>query len=351
MTAEIFLILLAAGFAGIFTWAFRMLPRERWQIIAAMPLSKAEGDEWNGLNLTYYGFFQASSNALAVAMAFILLGSIGVSVKAVFLLIVALFMISWPAAKIVARVVEKKAHTFTVGGAVFCGSMLAPLVIIVLNRFEGPAAGGAIPLIPALAAASIAYAYGEGLGRLACISFGCCYGKSLEDLAPWARRLFNRLHFRFDGPTKKVAYEGRLEGAPVVPIQAITSVVFVLIALGSTFLFLKMEFGAALLASVATTQAWRFISELFRADFRGDVKSVSAYQVMAILMVAGCVAFVVLHPEERVQGLSVSAGLMSLWSPSVLLFCQALWLGVFLITGRSMVTGSKLSFFVNRGRT
>jgi len=33
-----------------------------------------------------------------------------------------------------------------------------------------------------------------------------------------------------------------------------------------------------------------------------------------------------------------------------LLFCQALWLAVFFITGRSMVTGSTLSFFVRGDR-
>jgi hypothetical protein len=39
-----------------------------------------------------------------------------------------------------------------------------------------------------------------------------------------------------------------------------------------------------------------------------------------------------------------------LWNPAALLFCQALWLAVFLITGRSMVTGSTLSFFVRSDR-
>jgi hypothetical protein len=353
MSAELFLIVLAALFAALFAWAFRALPQERWQFLAVMPVGKNSAGEWQGVNLTFYGFFQATSNTLAVVIVFTLLGAIGVNANAVLALIAITFALCWPAARFIARVVEKKAHTFTVGGAVFAGGLMAPWIIQLLNATLASALGGEIPVVPALAALSVAYAYGEGLGRLACISFGCCYGKSLDQLSPRMRRLFESFSFRFAGATKKVAYEGSLEGAPVAPIQAITAVVFILIALAGAYLFLKSHFIASLLFAAAGTQAWRFLSEKLRADHRGNTQKISAYQVMALLIAPYAAAVVLFFPIGRIEipGITdIAAGLGMLWNPAVLLFCQALWLAVFLFTGRSMVTGSTLSFFVRSDR-
>src|SRR5215467_6561380 len=116
MSAELFLIVLAALFAALFAWAFRTLPQERWQFLAVMPVGKNTAGEWQGLNLTYYGFFQATSNGMGAVVGFALLGAIGIQASAVFALILMMFALGWPAARIIARVVEKKAHTFTVGG-------------------------------------------------------------------------------------------------------------------------------------------------------------------------------------------------------------------------------------------
>jgi hypothetical protein len=350
MSAELFLTVLAALDAALFAWAFRALPQERWQFLAVMPVGKTRAGAWRGLNLTFYGFFQATSNALAVVIVFMLLGSIGVTAKAVFALVAITFALCWPAARLIARVVEKKAHTFTIGGAVFAGGLMAPWIVESLNVTLARALGGAIPVVPALAAMSVAYAYGEGLGRLACISFGCCYGKSLDQLSPRLRRLFESFNFTFKGATKKVAYEGSLEGARVAPIQAITAVVFIVIALAGAYLFLKSYFTATLLFVVAGTQVWRFLSEKLRADHRGGTQKISAYQVMALSMAPYATAVVLLFPGGQTETPEIAAGLGLLWNPAVLLFCQALWLAVFLITGRSVVTGSTLSFFVRADR-
>lgn len=350
MSAELFLVILAALFAALFAWAFRALPQERWQFLAVMPGNKTATGEWQGLNLTFYGFFQATSNAMAAVMALALLGAIGVTARAVFALIAITFAVCWPASKLIARAVEKKAYTFTIGGAVFVGATVAPWVIKLLNATLAEALGGEIPVIPAMAAMSVAYAYGEGLGRLACISFGCCYGKSLDQLSPRLRRLFEPLSFTFAGATKKVAYEGSLEGIRVAPIQAITAVVLIIIALAGAYLFLKSHFTASLLFATAGTQVWRFLSEKLRADLRGKAQKISAYQVMALLMAPYCAGAALLFPNGQTAPPEIAAGLGLLWNPAVLLFCQALWLAVFLITGRSMVTGSTLSFFVHTDR-
>jgi hypothetical protein len=44
------------------------------------------------------------------------------------------------------------------------------------------------------------------------------------------------------------------------------------------------------------------------------------------------------------------AGLHAFWTPEVILFLQALWLAVFLYTGKSRVTKSILSFHVVRDK-
>ena len=41
-----------------------------------------------------------------------------------------------------------------------------------------------------LAALAIGYILGEGLGRLACLSFGCCYGKPLDQCGKVVSILF-----------------------------------------------------------------------------------------------------------------------------------------------------------------
>ena len=350
MSAELFLAVLAALSAALFAWAFRALPQERWQFLAVMPVGKIAAGEWQGLNLTFYGFFRATSNALAAVIMFALLGAIGVAANAVIALIAITFALCWPASKLIARAVEKKAHTFTVGGAVFAGGLMAPWIIKALNATLAWALGGQIPVVPTFAAMFLAYAYGEGLGRLGCISFGCCYGKSLDQLSPRMRGLFESFNFTFAGATKKVAYEGSLEGAPVAPIQAITAMVFIIVALAGAYLFLKSYFTASLLFAVAGTQVWRFLSEKLRADMRGKGQKMSAYQVMALLMAPYAAAVILFLPSGHTEAPEIAAGLGLLWNPAVLLFCQALWLADFLITGRSRVTGSTLSFFVRADR-
>jgi haloacid dehalogenase-like hydrolase len=181
--------------------------------------------------------------------------------------------------------------------------------------------------------------------------------------APGANETFRRLRqagvkvalntgfsFTFVGATKKVAYEGSLEGAPVAPIQAINSVVSTIIALAGAYLFLKSYFTASLLFAMAGMQVWRFLSEKLRADHRGMAQKISAYQVMALLMAPYAAAVVLHFPSGQAEAPEIAAGLGLLWDPAVLLFCQAVWLAVFLIAGRSMAPGSTLSFFVRADR-
>jgi hypothetical protein len=245
--------------------------------------------------------------------------------------------------------VEKKRHTFTVGGAVFVGVILAPWIVLLANDTLGSYLGFDISLAPALAAIAIAYAFGEGLGRLACISFGCCYGKPLASSPVWLRRLFAGRAFTFHGKTRKVAYAGGLEGKEVLPIQALTAVIYVGCGLCAIILYLHARFTAAFLVTMAVTQLWRVFSEMLRADYRG-AGVVSPYQIMGLAAIAYGFGAILLAPAPPAIPADFSAGIGALWHPAPLVFLQAIWLAIFLYTGRSTVTGATLSFHVHRNR-
>lgn len=55
MSPETFVVILAVLCAALFGWAFRVLPHERWQLLAAVPLRKDADGRWRALNLTYPG--------------------------------------------------------------------------------------------------------------------------------------------------------------------------------------------------------------------------------------------------------------------------------------------------------
>lgn len=182
----------------------------------------------------------------------------------------ALLLICTPAAGLLARLVEGKPNTFTIGGASFLGFLLAPVVIVVTSRILEAQWGFEVPLTPTLAAIGVAYAIGEGTGRLACISFGCCYGKPLSTVPGWLAPVFDRFHFIFRGDTKKAAYASGLEFVPLLPIQGLTAVVSAGAGLVGLVLFAHGFFHSAFLLTVVVTQAWRVLSEMLRADYRGE---------------------------------------------------------------------------------
>jgi hypothetical protein len=191
----------------------------------------------------------------------------------------------------------------------------------------------------ALAVMTIGYAFGEGTGRLACISFGCCYGKPLSQCPRAVQTIFRRFHFVFSGKTKKIAYADGLDGVPVIPIQAVTSTFYLCSALLGTYAFLQGCQGPAFLGTMVCIQGWRFVSEFFRADYRGRQR-ISAYQWMSLGIIMYACFLLFFFGESRSLNPDILAGLNSLWNPALLVFLQVLWLIIFFFTGRSRVTGS-----------
>ena len=349
MTPNLLVLLLALFCYAVLAWGFRTLPRENWQILAALPRRRDAAGTWEGLNLTWYGLLTANAYLAATAVLFLLLGTLHAPLGGVLTIAVLMLGICVPASRVVAWLVEGKAHTFTVGGAVFVGTLIAPWVVGLANRLPWAGPAPALPVLATLAAIVTAYAFGEGLGRLACLSFGCCYGKPLEECGPLLRGLFARRPLVFSGSLKKIAYASGLEGRPVVPVQVLTATLYVTTGLGCTWLFLAGRFAAAFVLGTLVTQGWRVGSELLRADYRGDRKF-SAYQWMGLAAIPYALAMAWWFGGAAADVPDLAAGLAGLWQPAVLLALQTLWLAIFLYTGRSAVTGATLSFHVHRER-
>ncbi len=109
MINAIFVSGLAAVMLGILTWGVRTLPSERWQMIASVPLAKNGNGGWQGLNLTYYGFFSATASTFGVALVMVLLSSVGTPLVAAAAVIAAMLAICVPASKVLAWVIEGSA--------------------------------------------------------------------------------------------------------------------------------------------------------------------------------------------------------------------------------------------------
>ncbi|KAF0158694.1 MAG: hypothetical protein FD159_963 [Syntrophaceae bacterium] len=339
MFDEIFLLIFSGVIALLFAWAFRTLPAEGWQIVACLPGRKSPDGTWHGVNFTYYGFFNAVAYVFAVVMFLLMTGSLDITMEIALSVVIPVLAICMWAARVIARLVEKKHHTFSVGAAAFTGIIIAPIVIILLNATVGQWWAIHIPVTQTMAAMFIAYAFGEGMGRLACISFGCCYGKPLKDCNPFIRKIFRRWNFVFWGKTKKIAYADDLEGVAVIPVQALTAVLYTGTGLLSFYLFLKGFAAASLILTLMTTQIWRFVSEFLRADYRGNGR-ISAYQVMTLIAIAYTLVILTVTTKSGVAAPNLLLGITSLWNPGLLIFLAILWVVSFVYTGRSSVTTS-----------
>jgi len=345
MSNELFILILAIICGLMMVWGFRVLPRDGWQMLATLPIRPLGNGQWQGVNLTWYGLLTANAYLAALVMLIILLGASGIALSGVMLVAVIILALCVPASRLVAKIVEGKSHTFTVGGAVFVGIVAAPWVVLLVNLLTGYQ----MPILTTLAAISIAYAFGEGLGRLACISFGCCYGKPLCQCSPRLQKIFQKMNFRFHEETRKISYASHLEGEATLPVQGITTILYVGTGLIATALFLQGQYAWSFVLCLLVTQLWRVFSEFIRADYRGDNKF-SAYQIMGLVAIPYALfAAYYFHASSSVPP-TLANGLSQLWQPGTLVFLQLLWIILFIYTGRSTVTGANLSFHVHRDR-
>lgn len=344
-----FVVALALGLFALIAWGVRTLPAERWQMLAAVPIAKSADGSWRGLNLTFYGFFSATGNIFGFAVMLLLLGAIDIPAVISLSLVGFVILLCIPSSRLIAGIVERKRNTFTIAGAAFVATIALPLLLIALKPLAAHVLHRELPIIPIFAAAAIAYALGESVGRLACLSFGCCYGMPLRDANPAIAWLFQRHNLVIHGSTKKAAYASGLAGEPLIPVQAITSAVFAISGLVGVALFLTQQFRVAALVPVTATWGWRACSEWLRADYRGTSR-ISIYQRMAIVAVIYLGAFVLLMPVTAPIVPDLAAGFAQVTPAPVILLLQLVWIALFLYYGRSRVTASTLSFHVVAGR-
>jgi len=340
---------MAMGLGVLFAWSFRALPTERWQILAVLPLQKESDGAWRGVNLTYYGVFNGLGLAAAVAVAVFLPGSVGVPLAHLAWCVLAVLAITVPASKMINRLVEGHWHGFTIGGASFVGMVVGPWVVWGVSHLTLPATEGVSVMMYVMGAISPAYALGEGIGRLACISFGCCYGKPLAESPAWLAKGFSRFAFVFEGRLKKSSYASGYEGRRLVPVQALTAVISSSAGLVGVAVYLSGHPAMAYVLPVLLTQVWRFVSEFLRADYRGRGR-ISAYQGMALVGAAYTVALGLLWPSVPVNIPDVARGLRILWTPGAILLIEGIALFVAIRMGLSTVTTARVQFELQRDR-
>jgi len=344
-----FVLILGLALAALLAWGIRTLPGERWQMLAVVPLAKSGDGAWRGLNLTFYGFFSASGMTFGFAVLLLLLSSIKVPLTISVGLLLAMVLICVPASRVIAGIVERKSNTFTVAGAVFVATLLFPWLVTAADRLASRVLHQRVPALPVFAAAAVSYVLGESIGRLACLSFGCCYGMPLRQARPLFVRLFRKHNLVIEGATKKACYASGFSGEPLLPVQALTSTVFAFAGLVGLALFLDQHFLLAALVPLVASLGWRAFSEQLRADYRGSSKW-SIYQLMSVACLVYVSIFLALQPAFQSITPDVVAALRSLASVPVLIGLQMLWIALFLYYGKSRVTSSTLSFHVVAGR-
>lgn len=331
-----------AGLAGLW-WASRALAGARWQVAACIPVAQEADGRWRAVNLTWYGILSAVAYSLAVALAVALGAGLGSSLGAMLAMAGVVLAVCMPASRVVAWLVEGKSATLTVGGAVFVALWVTPLAAWLAQSWWGGA-----PWPAALAAVAVAYALGEGVGRLACCSFGCCYGRPVASLPqPWQRWLAP-VAVRFWGPTKKAAYASGLEGVPLVPIQGMTAVVHGLAAWAGAEALVAGQSGLALVLGGAVPLLWRVASEFLRADFRGTARF-SAYQRMALAGAAWVVLVAWWAPAVS-AAFDAGAALAAVLSPAALATVALVFLVSLVYTGISRVTSAQVALCVRPER-
>jgi prolipoprotein diacylglyceryltransferase len=346
MNLWLFLSVSGLLFTLIIISGWRYLPGERFQMLASIPVRPDGKGRWQGMNLTWYGLLLASAAIIGMSYTLLLCLSASLALAPLLALLAAIIVLCVPSARWIARLVEKKEYTFTIGGAFFCGLVSTPLVILLVNACCSFLGFPTLPMQIVLAALAIGYILGEGLGRLACISFGCCYGKPLHRCGKILSFLFAQTALVFSGPTKKAVYEGNLAGIKLIPIQGITSLIYTTTALVGCFLFLTGKYRSAFLLCLCVSQIWRVISEIFRSDFRG-LGSISAYQKMGIIAVLYGSLLCLVTPVPSQPLPDILTGFKSLVNPLLIFSLQTIWCILFLYFGRSQVTGSTLEFEVH----
>jgi Prolipoprotein diacylglyceryl transferase len=284
---------------------------------------------------------------LACDQLYVLVGAMGQPILPAATYVGLLLAVGIPASKFVARWVEGiPGHT--IGGAVFAVLMSAlpamAITRLVANALAWPAFDPGV----VIAAACIAYVLGEAIGRLACLSFGCCYGKPIDQCTSLQKALYSRFTETYRGRFKKISYASGLNDRPVIAVQSIACALLFSIFLVSLWLFWKGHIAASIVVSLGLSQLWRTYSEQLRADFRGR-DGFTVYQAMALVGAFLSVVFAWIYGGSNATLIVASAyrGWIAATQAEVIVGSQLLAFVIVLYMGRSSVTSSRLELFLH----
>lgn len=351
MTESIFLVIIGLYVTILSYIGVTYFPSERFQFLATIPYKKISDGRWLSLNITYYGLFNALGYTTGAFVVTLLLLSIGLNFIEILLIMALIFAICIPSSKIIAYFVEKSRSGFTVGGAVFVGVVIAPVAIFLTLYFLKKGVNIADYFIPILASMSVGYIFGEGIGRIGCLSFGCCYGKDLDTLKnPLLKRIFSRFYTVYTGKLKKAHYSSQLCNKKTVPVQTMGIILYNSTGLITIFLFLNKFYFMALIINVFVSQFYRFFSEFLRADYRGEGE-ISVYQKMSIFNIIAVMCYSYLFGNsskalnpDLLSGLSIFSEIKAIMPFLILLTITFIYTGV--STATYSITDFKLSLKV-----
>ncbi|MCX7987914.1 MAG: prolipoprotein diacylglyceryl transferase [Thermodesulfovibrio sp.] len=279
MNFLIIIILYLLATLSLLFFGLKNFHKDDFQFLATIPYRRSENGTYQGINLTFYGLITAISCLLSTFLFISLLKIINFPEIGTYLILTLILVVGIPSSKILATIIEGRKNTLTIGGAVFISGLISlPITWLVLTYLDLSLDKFLLPIITAI---SISYAFGEGIGRLACLSFGCCYGKPIDSFS--FLKNIDFLMVKFSCETKKAVYDGKYKEIPLLNTQALTSIVYIILAISSLLLYLFSYIKLALILSLSLTQLFRFFVEFLRDDFRGNRK-VSVYQVFAIIL-------------------------------------------------------------------
>ncbi|MBZ4643116.1 MAG: hypothetical protein PWQ25_1193 [Deferribacteres bacterium] len=339
------LLIIYIFFTGILLYfGIKNFPGEKYQFLAIIPFKKSRTGEWYGINITYYGLLNAISYSFSTALFLTLTMSYNISFKTVLFSVLIILSICMPASKLMARLVENKKNTFTVSGASFVGSITAPFVVLITSYLITKNIDIALnESFVVLSSLAISYITGEGIGRLACLSFGCCYGKKVSDFKGPIKKIFEKFYTVFEGKTKKISYESGCENVKTIPVQSVASILFNLTGILAIIFYSQGYIKTAFLTSVIVINLFRFLSEFLRNDFRGN-KKVSTYQYFSIINIIYSIIISLLFNTSNSADFNILNGINEASKLKYLLI--AIFVISFLYTGVSKVTYSTIKFKV-----
>jgi hypothetical protein len=339
--AEIYFVITLFLFVGMLSYiGIRYFSSERFQVLLVIPHRRLSDGRWLSLNITYYGLFNGIAYTLGALITTMLLLSIGLSFVQILTIVGLTLLICIPSSKIVATLIEHTKTGFTVGGAVFVGIFTAPVAIYITLYLTGGENNTKYLIIPILSAISIGYTLGEGVGRIGCLSFGCCYGKEVERISSaLLKKVFLRWNTIFTGRLKKAAYASNLEGKKTVPVLSMGIIINNATSIIGIVLFIFDKYVAALLLTFIISQTYRFVSEFLRADYRGSGK-ISSYQKMAIANIIIAILYVFFWSSTHYPSTDLYNALIKFYDPVVIGMFALLFIFTTSYTGVSKVTYS-----------